>query len=327
MHPYRILAQISLILSIFNLVLAAPIVAQEIHGAPADETVVAEDPEAPSDRPTSPQPSPASPQHSSSSDESGYHATPDRSPDSIGSDDSWWLEAPPRSPVLPSPASLHEPHPSNPGSSESLPPWYYHALEPALIRPSSPQPFLPEPESSEGLEPEMPPPPSSSGSEVDLATTDTYSPQDRFTPSHHLSSSTDWNSDVTVPTPLSSASDGSLSSQYFSASDESASSHPMPEGPDGSASLHPIPEGPDGSASSHPMPEGPDGSAFSHPMPEGLDGSPPSLSSPPTKTPSDDAEFFNKDMMKKVKIGAGVTIVGGAIAAIVGAEIKHHKDS
>jgi hypothetical protein len=43
MHRYRIVAQISLILSILNLVLAAPIVVQEIHEARADEVVVAED--------------------------------------------------------------------------------------------------------------------------------------------------------------------------------------------------------------------------------------------------------------------------------------------
>jgi hypothetical protein len=257
MHPYRILAQISLILSILNLVLAAPIVVQEIHGARADETVVAEDPEAPSDRPTSSQPSPASPQHSSSS---GYHATPDLSQDSMGSDYSW--------------------------SSES------EMALPAQILPSSPQPFLPKPEWSEGLEPEMPPSPplpaspSSSGSEVDLAMTDTNSPQDRFTPSHHLSPSTDWNSDVTQYT---SALGVPLSSHYFSQSDGLVPSH--------------------------------------HSMPEGPDGSPPPLSSPPTETPSDNAEFFNKNMMKKVKIVAGVIIVGGAIAGIVGSQIKHHEDS
>jgi hypothetical protein len=43
MHRYRIVAQISLILSILNLVLAAPIVVQEIHEARGDEMVVAED--------------------------------------------------------------------------------------------------------------------------------------------------------------------------------------------------------------------------------------------------------------------------------------------
>jgi hypothetical protein len=43
MHRYRIIAQISLILSILNLALAAPIGVQETHEAPrGDETVVAE---------------------------------------------------------------------------------------------------------------------------------------------------------------------------------------------------------------------------------------------------------------------------------------------
>jgi len=66
MHRYRIVAQVSLILSIFNLVLAAPTVVhwQKIHEARADETVVASDGQA------SPQSSQASPQHSSD----GAHA-------------------------------------------------------------------------------------------------------------------------------------------------------------------------------------------------------------------------------------------------------------
>jgi hypothetical protein len=42
MHRYRTVAQISLTLSIINLVLAAPIVVQEIHEARGDEIVVAE---------------------------------------------------------------------------------------------------------------------------------------------------------------------------------------------------------------------------------------------------------------------------------------------
>ena len=73
MHRYRIAAQISLILSILNFVLAAPMVLQEIHEARGDDskskTTVAEpedvpampensdELEAPSDRPTSPPPS------------------------------------------------------------------------------------------------------------------------------------------------------------------------------------------------------------------------------------------------------------------------------
>ena len=43
MHRQRIIAQIYLILSILNLVLATPIVVQEIHEARGNEMVVAED--------------------------------------------------------------------------------------------------------------------------------------------------------------------------------------------------------------------------------------------------------------------------------------------
>jgi hypothetical protein len=88
-------------------------------------------------------------------------------------------------------------------------------------------------------------------------------------------------------TPYASASDGSLSSHYFSASDGSV---PSPEAL--APSLTP-------------------------------NGPPPSPSSPPTETPPDNAEFFNKNMMKKLKIIAGVVIVGGAIAGIVRSQIKH----
>jgi hypothetical protein len=105
-----------------------------------------------------------------------------------------------------------------------------------------------------------------------------YSQPDEFTPSHHLSSSTDWNSDVTQ---YSSASGGSLSSHYFSASDdESVSSY--------------------------------------HSVPEGLT---PSLT-PDASPSSDDAESFKKNMMKKIKIVAGVIIIGGAIISIVWPHFK-----
>jgi hypothetical protein len=43
MHRYRIIAQISLMLSVLNLVLAAPVVVREIHGTHGNEMVVAED--------------------------------------------------------------------------------------------------------------------------------------------------------------------------------------------------------------------------------------------------------------------------------------------
>jgi hypothetical protein len=93
MHRYRIVAQISLILSILNLVLATPIVVQDIHEARGDEMVAADDMtmpkdselEATLDRLTSPHPSPdamASPQHSSLSDRP---TSPSPSPDAMAS--------------------------------------------------------------------------------------------------------------------------------------------------------------------------------------------------------------------------------------------------
>jgi hypothetical protein len=90
MYRYRIVTQISLIISILNLVLVAPIVVQGIHEARGDKMVVGEDVaasgmpkkwrelEAASARSTDPPSSPdamASPQHSSDgSTSSGYSA-------------------------------------------------------------------------------------------------------------------------------------------------------------------------------------------------------------------------------------------------------------
>jgi hypothetical protein len=50
-----------------------------------------------------------------------------------------------------------------------------------------------------------------------------------------------------------------------------------------------------------------------HSMPEGAS----------TELSPDNAEFFNENMMKKLKIVAGVAIVGGTIASIVASQIKH----
>jgi hypothetical protein len=58
---------------------------------------------------------------------------------------------------------------------------------------------------------------------------------------------------------------------------------------------------------------------------EPSDGPPPSRVSPPTETPPENGEFFNKNMMKKLTIAAGVLVVGGAIAGIAGSQIKHHE--
>jgi hypothetical protein len=333
MHRYRTVAQISLTLFIINLVLAAPIVVQEIHEARGDEIVVAEgvsvaamakkwrELEAASVRSTSPR-SPldamASAQHSSSSDGStspGYPA-PHLSSDSSHSGYSWLLERPPRlRPNLP--ASLHES--ASPRPSSSGPP------EIPLVQGLAPEvpPSPPHPSSSGSSELSVAPSPQLT--ESDLATAETYSPSDRFTPSHRPSSlSTDnlswryrnpWFSDESMSTLYSSASGGSLSSYYLSASDGLVPSLESISG--GSVSSH------------HPMPEG--FVPSHHSMPEGFaqsltpDGSPPSPSSPPTETPSDNAESFNKNMIKKIGIVAGVVIVGGTIASIVGSRIEHHK--
>jgi hypothetical protein len=152
MHPYKIVAQISLIFSILNLVLTAPIVVQEIPEARGDEMVVAEDVpalskksdelEAASDmyRPTSPPPPPdamASPQHSSlsgGSTSSGY-PDPHLSSDESVSGYSWSLARPPRlSPNLPAPSHESEsapPHASSSGPSEiPVPGLLHHGLAP-----------------------------------------------------------------------------------------------------------------------------------------------------------------------------------------------------
>lgn len=298
MHWYRIVAQVFFILSILDIVLATPIVVQDIvHEARVDDTVVAEDvpaipnePEdldAPSDQPTSPTPTPtpdameapsdrptpstppsdvmASPQHSSLSDgstSSGY-PIPHLSSDSSDSGYSWMLDRTPRLSPHP-PASLHlsiSPSPSGSGSSEIMS-------------------FISTPAWLQMLE--QVPSPSWQYTESDLVTTETNSLADLFTPSHPPSSSltlTDpvsVHSDELMSTPFASASSGSLSSHYFTASD----------------GLPPISE-----ASESP-------------------------SSPP-----ENAKFFNENMMKKLKIAAGVTIIGGIIAGIVGSQIKHqHSD-
>ena len=323
MHRYRIVAQFSLIISILNLVLAAPMAVQEIHEARDDdsETAVAEDVPAmpkksdgleaawqPSDRPTSPRPSSdamASPQHSSLSDgsaTSGYPA-PYLSSGSSDSGYSWLLDRPPRlSPNLPA-----SPHPSISGSSETPLTAWLQGLASEEIPPLHPAAW-------QGLAPEIPPSPpavwhglvhplplssSSGSSESDRATTETYSPTDKFTPSHYPSSlsSTQWYSDESMSTPHSSASGASLSSHYYSASADG------------------------GSVPSHDLIPMLEGLAPSHHLTP--DGSPTPPSSPPTETPPDNVEFFNKDMMKKLKIVASVAVIGTAIAGIVGLQIKH----
>jgi hypothetical protein len=172
------------------------------------------------------------------------------------------LDRPPR--LSPNrPASLHEsasPHPSSSGLSEIQLPEWVHELGWEI--PPSPHPSLASSGSSAislpGWWHEL-----ALGS--DRATTESYSPSDRFTPSHHPSSlsSTDpfsWHSDESMSTPYLSASGGSLSSQYFSASDGLAPSR--------------------------------------NSISEGSQSSPsPSLN----EGPLENAKFLNKDMIKKTQ--------------------------
>jgi hypothetical protein len=325
MHRHRIIAQISLILSILNLVLAAPIVVQEIHEARGDEMVVAEDVaampkkwrelEAASDRSTSPratqpgqevqevQDAMTSPQHSADGSVSSGYSAPYLSSGSSDSGYSWLLERPPRlSPNRPPP--LHDSdstsvHP-NPGSADGSASSRYSA------------PYLSSDESVSGyswmldrpprLSPNHPPPlhdldstsvhPNSGSLEI--------TPEEWFGPAHPLEE---------IP-----ASPPALLQELT----------PLPQGPQ----THPSSSG----SSEIPPSSQPTGSDRATTEPEGLapsrhltsDAPPPSPSSPPTETPPDNAEYFNKNMMKKIKIVAGVVIVGGLVMGIAGSQIKHH---
>jgi hypothetical protein len=69
---------------------------------------------------------------------------------------------------------------------------------------------------------------------------------------------------------------------------------------------------------------------ISVPIPEGLaplhhSTADVSTPSPPTETPPNNAEFFNKNVMKKVGIVAGAIIVGGTLAAGIVTSQKHHQ--
>lgn len=290
MHRYRIVVQISLILFILNLVLAAPTVVQEIHDARDDEMVVAEasqdgEAEAPrhgvaeasynieagaspngvaeasqnGEAETS-QHATASPQHSLDGSVSSGYSIPYLSSNSDVSGYSWMLERPPRlSPGRPS--SLYDSdstslHP-NSGSMEITPEEWLQGWPLALLQELAP---LPGPYPS-------PPSPERTGS--DQGTTE----PEVLGPSQHLTS------DGSPPSP------------------------PQPTAetpPEGLEALEP---------SFHLTP----------------DESPPSPSSSPTVTPSNNAEFFNKNMMKNLKIAAGVAIVGGTIAGVVGLQAKKHR--
>lgn len=366
MLRYRTVAQISLVLSILNLVLAAPITVQRIPETRGEETVVAEDVASPLSSPdemASPHLSPGvmaslhsspdtmeslqDPPSPSGSTSSGYSydlpLSSDPKPDPLARY-VWLMDRPPRLNLNP-PVSLHDsavpypsssglpeiqlpeslpvdgpasPHPPSPGLSEIQYPEWVHELAPemppdshlpeSLDGSASPHPSSPGlseiqfPGWVQELAPEeMPQSPQSTGS--DRATTEaaTYSSSDGFTASHHPSSLSSidpypW-SDEWFPTPYSSVSDGSLSTYYSSALDGFAPTHDLTSMP------------------SH------------HSMSEALVPSqrPTSDGPPPSETPPDSEKFFNKNTMKKIKMVAGVAIVGGAIASIVGSHIKHHK--
>ena len=338
MRRYKIIAQISLVLSTFNLVLASPIVVQgKQETTTGIEMAVAEDAavvqkkkwrgelEAASDRlafrrlsladSDAAAAAMASQRHSSYSDAStsSSYPTPHLSEDSSVSGYSWLLDRPPRLTLSPNrDFSVPLDTPPHPEPQDDLPPlwpWWLELLEPVMVQGSSSSSHgsaSPHPSSSaESSEIRLAPPsPQFTGSsdDSDQATVVTYSPSDQFTPSYHPWSSTDGYSEESMSTLHSylSASGGSLSSAYFSASD--GGSEPVPA---------PVPSMPEGLAPSH------------HLTP---DGTPPSPLSPPTETPPDSAESFNENMKKKLEIVAGVVIVGGTIASIVGSHIKHHGD-
>jgi hypothetical protein len=87
---------------------------------------------------------------------------------------------------------------------------------------------------------------------------------------------------------------------------------------------------PSSSTSTDPVSGHSDGSLSTHSSSTALDGLAPSHNSisegaPPS--PPENAKFFNENMIKKLKIIAGVTIIGGIIAGIAGSHIKHqHRD-
>ena len=250
MHQYRIVAQISLILPFLNIALAAPVVMSrcKIHEARGD--VVPKkwrELQAASARLASPRSPPdlfEVSQHSPPADgstSSGY-PSPYLSSDSSVSGYSWMLDRPPRLSLGLS-ASSH-------GSASPGPP----------EQPDEPAPphYLWE----------------------DWSPTTSYSISDGFTPSHESSGSHSptnlwwWLPHSPVSTDFASASDGSLSSQYFSASEGSTST----------TATATVPEG---------------------------------------------VQFFNKDMVRKLKFFAGVSIITGAIVGIANSPIVHHnpKDS
>ena len=292
MHRYKTVARISLILSILNLVLAAPVVVQEVHearggsddskifgmAATSSSATKSGELEAASDRATSPPSSldaMALSGHSSLSDgtiSSGYSA--DLSSDLSVSGYSWMLSRPPRPSLSPHlPASSHESASHASGPSEiPIPGLLHHGLEPPSPSSSGSWESQSIPAWLEELERVL-----AQNMNLDRASTGTHSPSEKFTASRQPSSA----SSATIPsTQYTSASAGSLSSHYFSASDGLE------------ASLNPISEGS------------------------------PSL-------PPENAKFLTENMVKKLKIVGGLTIIGAIVTGIAVPLIKNrdHQDS
>jgi hypothetical protein len=181
MHRYRIVAQISLILSVLNLVLAAPIAVQGTHEARGDEMVVAEDVAAMLNKWRKLEAVDLSPRVFPDAIASSEHGSP--SEESIGSGYS-------TPSLMPSLSQLHPPLelPPIPLPFFALLPLPFH---PPLLRfpPLPPSPFPPTHPSSSGTSGPSEIPQSPQHAESDLSSTETYSPPHGFMPSHHFSAS------------------------------------------------------------------------------------------------------------------------------------------
>ena len=358
MHRHRIVAQISLILSILNLVLAAPVVVQKIHEARGDEMVIAEGVA-------------AMPKKWRELKVASYRSTSPRSsqPDNaMGSPQ----------PEVGSTSS----GPSQPEDTIASP---QHEVESTSSGPSQPEVAMASPQSEVGStssgpsqpknaivspQPEDGPTSSGSSQHEDAIASQQHSDGSESSgyPSPHLSegssvSGYSWlldrpprlspsrpsslhDSDWTSVRPNSGV-DGMTFEEWWRLPFLEGWWQTPPSSPAPSQELAPLPHGPHPSGSgtletphlppqltgSGPATTEPEGLTPSHhlasdPPPPSLhlttDGSPPSPSSPPTETPPDNAKFFNEDMVKGLKVLAGGGIIGGAIGGIVSFGIIHH---
>ena len=346
MHRYRIVSQISFILSILNLVLAAPIVVQGTHEARRDKMVVAADvpkkwrkleavdlsprviPDATASTGAIASPDAmASSEHGSLSEASiseslDYPSPPVSSHSSDSGSHYLWLldaqnEPPDLRPQLHDLASPHlsstgleMPPPSPPGGWQEPTP-SLSLLHPTLQLPRirlSPFVLLPPNPVFLGRLP-RPRPPHPHPLLPDPSSSGTSRPSEILPPPQHMGSDlapTETYSSPHGSTPLPEPISGGQVPSYNPTLDGSM---PLPE---------PISGGP--VPFHNPTPEG------SMPLPEPILGGPVPLHSPTPEMPPDNAGFFNKNVMKKVGIVAGTVIVGSTIAAsILASHSKHHK--